>query len=197
MNVYCYFEPIFPEEISLLILWSESWKKHGWEPVILNQDNLPVWLSKRFDFCVSELPTVNHLQFERAAYRRHLAMCSVGGGFLTDYDVINYGFRPEHLPVNPLGPIPWGPFIGTGDQFWEFVRRIMTWNPSDCVMVDGKPHVSDIVIWEKLTTNNLRLDAVYGSQGWETSPLVHYSNHWLPPEHRGQKRLDFIRNARV
>ena len=51
-------------------------------------------LFREFDERTKLLPTVNPGDYELACYRRWLAVARAGGGFMSDYDVVNYGFKP-------------------------------------------------------------------------------------------------------
>ena len=101
MKAHCYYEPIPGSGAEPIIeLWRTSWERNGWSCVILGeQDFLRLPFSQALDFAARRLPTVNNWIYERACYRRWLAMAGIGGGLMTDYDVINVGFTPQDLPA--------------------------------------------------------------------------------------------------
>jgi hypothetical protein len=98
MRVYTFYEPINAETPGTMQVWKESWAHHGWEPVVLGVEDFkqhPAW--EFYDAATDKLPTFNNRIYERACYRRWMAMGPVGGGLMTDYDVLNRGFIPSDL----------------------------------------------------------------------------------------------------
>ena len=93
--VYTYFEDQGMGDEPALEVWRDVWAKAGWDPVVLSQKDAE--RHPRYDEMVrrfSEYPTVNVPGYELACYLRYLAMAVVGGGFMTDYDVINVNVPP-------------------------------------------------------------------------------------------------------
>lgn len=111
MNVMSYFHPIgsdFSKESEKLIeLWRQSWTKHAWNPVLLNEE----WAQRNELFHKLDLDDQNSnfykgtnpktQKYDRSCYCRLLAYCQYvrenGATLYADYDVMNYGFKPDIL----------------------------------------------------------------------------------------------------
>lgn len=165
MRVYTYYEKINRELPGTMQVWKDSWTKFGWEPIVLGEEDFkkhPSW--EFYDAATDKLPTFNSRIYERACYRRWLAMAPFGGGLMTDYDILNKSFTPENLRSMNLtdltilceSRVPCVVF-GTGPQFQraalEFARYvpgprdIYHGNPFDSFKGnDGKPLVEDMTI---------------------------------------------------
>ena len=112
MNVISYFNLISGSKFSLdskklIEIWEQSWKKHSWNPIVLNEE-----FSKR-NKLYQELDlnnpdanfykTINpsNWKYHRSCYCRLLAYCQYvrenGKTLYADYDVMNYGFLPNIL----------------------------------------------------------------------------------------------------
>lgn len=186
MNVYSYFEHLNDVALPVIELWKTSWSEHGWKPVLLGEVDFLSWPGcVLLDQIVSRFPTVNNRAYERACFRRWGAMVAVGGGVMTDYDVMNYGFTPEALPtledrcrfLDANSPCV---TIGTAMAFQRACDYFCDYEllPSD--LEYGVPHVSDMHLtnkWE-LTEMLPRLSICkeIHEPGWETSPLVHFAS---------------------
>lgn len=105
-KVYAYYQSIplsnQPEEFACANWWKQSWEKIGWQTSMLNRSHaqasslynkltqklmntahgLPPELATRFDWII-------------ARYIRWCALHAAGGGWMSDYDVLNKGFNPE------------------------------------------------------------------------------------------------------
>lgn len=99
MNIYTFFEPIgLPEKIEqekkIIEIWKKSWKYYGWNPIILSLEDAKK--NNKFEIfktkCES-FPTVNDKEYELLCFLRWLAFAEYGG-WICDYDMINYGFEP-------------------------------------------------------------------------------------------------------
>jgi hypothetical protein len=163
----------------LLKLFQESWERQGWQVRALGLDDA----TANRDYCtyaeaISHIPSLHWSEYKQVSFVRYLAMLQVGGGLMVDLDVINYGFKPEHLPPEPnytlqRGSGPYGTQYFYGWLCYEFARWHQTRVP--CWPVEGQVHWSDMIFlsaavpWVDLSRN-------YGEPGWETAPLVHFSN---------------------
>tara|TARA_B100002019_G_scaffold216392_1_gene188989 strand:- start:6130 stop:6822 length:693 start_codon:yes stop_codon:yes gene_type:complete len=110
MKVISYFNKIPNSKFSLeseelIELWKTSWKKHNWNPSILNEEYSK--RNKLFHELDLDDPTANFYKtinkqnwtYHRSCYCRLLAYCQYvrenGATLYADYDVMNYGFTPN------------------------------------------------------------------------------------------------------
>ena len=92
------------EHVATLRVWREQWERAGFEAVILNESiarRHPKYheLRKRYQ----ALPTVNPHNYEIACFLRYLAMAAIGGGYMTDYDVLPIQGLMAHVSFPPVG----------------------------------------------------------------------------------------------
>ena len=104
-KVYAFYKPTLSisqnEEFACANVWKASWEYAGWECVMLNQSHSSgsthyqtllgkLFAEARARVGISE-DTVARLQ---SRFGRWCVLLSVGGGWMTDYDVVNLGFTP-------------------------------------------------------------------------------------------------------
>lgn len=104
-KIYSYYES-FPmrrqeEEFACANVWKGSWEKHGWEPIMLNSSHaknnaLHQKMIGKLFLAVKNLPfsVQNNFQPVQVRFSRLFALHNAGGGWLSDYDVVNCGFTP-------------------------------------------------------------------------------------------------------
>jgi hypothetical protein len=186
MRVYTYYAPteVGGKPDVLIDLWYKGWSKAGWEPHVLG----PVASKmhgdyEAFDAHVRSLPTINPKEYEVACFHRWLALEVVNGGVMTDYDVMNYGFTPEHADMLTHGKdvlflekgrCPCTVFATKGGA-----RQITSYLGSyayDGTLEQGRPHLSDMHILKQ--SRWLVSDVVreFGDEAWEGARLVHFAN---------------------
>ncbi len=182
MKVYTYFDPTvqqcgLPPQDGVIRLWAESWKKFGWTPRVLTDRMARMHpLFDKFLAKVSSFPSVNPRAYENACYLRWLALQNEGGGWMVDYDVINFGFRPRQGKgeVEMLDPT-YVPCAVWANKFG--ISRIAGFLTSHRPKED---HVSDMTIF-KTQFERKKLGPAgntvieYAAPGWEHAPLVHFS----------------------
>jgi hypothetical protein len=195
MNVYTYFEQFTsiprPGIELLMKYWRNSWLRHGWTPVVLSDCHFLAHPgSAAFDVACCKLPTVNNWKYELACYRRWMAMERLGGGVLTDYDCINYGWRPEelvlsddriHLPSNTAAPCV---VAGTQAAYRKACDIFMNHVPGEFDSFRGTPHTSDMHISNAQRGKgffevSLPECCEYKTEGWEKAKLVHYATDFM------------------
>lgn len=157
MNVYTFYENIDfinnnSNQEDLINLWRESWIKLGWKPIVLTKKN--VMITEEEYNLISKIPTVNNIDYEMACYVRWKAMSQVGGGWMSDYDVINNGFTPndadkyESLSILQ-GHVPclvYGNSEHYGNIFDIFCKKGQDYY----IEYNGKKHTSDMIIMMNL-----------------------------------------------
>ena len=100
MKVLTYYSPCagLSPQGGVIERWANSWAKAGYDPVVLNRSHaeqhpryselLPIFKA---------YPTINPSEYELACYLRWLALEVVGGGLMSDYDVINVSLFPSEI----------------------------------------------------------------------------------------------------
>jgi hypothetical protein len=105
MKIFGYYQSIGtgdqPEEFACANLWKTSWTHFGWEPVMLNRSHAQVSLkyNKMLQKLVGDLRHSEDLRprfdWIVARFIRWCALHASGGGWMSDYDVLNTGFTTE------------------------------------------------------------------------------------------------------
>jgi hypothetical protein len=191
MKVFTFLGPVegkqLKEEFQLVDLWKKSWHALGWIPVVLTPDSLlndkeTARLLKKF----SRLPSKNKRKLDMWCYARWLAVAQHGGGFMCDYDVINYSFEPEEFSELTCysGVVPCL-MSGSAEEF----HRGVGWfdelqQPPFWKFWDNGEHISDMLVLKNKQDEAVkRYDCVnFGESGWESAPAVHYSNFAMKPK---------------
>lgn len=204
MRVYTYYTPIslYPDDsqTKLIEVWARSWRKQGWEPIVLNEGDAMLHpLYSEFKQHISKLPTEYGHEYEGACFLRWLAMAAQetdgGGGMLTDYDYINYGFSPRAPGLlkmqifcePPPIEVTMGLVLAPRMAYEEFCKIVLSWKPSQA---DWNPnaklyHCSDLSLLVRMFEhkNFVKpdwMEKVHGFSGlfpresYKTAPLVHY-----------------------
>lgn len=196
MIVYTFYEPLNKDDANLIKHWRTSWSEYGFEPRVLNSNDI---LSNDFALefwdAIGRLPTINNALFDRYCYARWLALKSVGGGLLADYDIINYGVTPEDLtPQSDLDVYTyefdeekvWGCVYAAREDLDLFIKEIMENGHTYSILINGRDHVSDMYIGKGFSLCNFRFDVNHimpyelmnGKVTKEDKLLIHYSNNW-------------------
>lgn len=196
MNVHTYHEPVpGMDRTEILSLWAESWRRHGWEPVVHTRAEASAHpQAGSYETRITGLPTVNPRAYEEACWRRWLVAAQVGG-FWCDDDLVNVGFTAEEARDGMAkfglgGPrlIAWhdgahpntGLLLGTRQNFQDFVDCVLTNRPFLTDRINGSPHTSDMYLWHELWRAGLTHDVrgvmdCYGKPGAMHARLIHCS----------------------
>lgn len=189
MKVFTFFSPVEGkrehEERALIDLWKRSWAAMGWEPTVLGYQSLT------FDAGLDELvrkfkklPSMNKFNLDYWCYLRWVAVAQQGGGFMCDYDVINYAFAPR--PVSKLTTYDrYVPCLvsGTQEEFMRAVGWFADYKVGFLAKFASRTHTSDMLILkdnQSLFTQSKEC-IEYGLPGWEKAPAVHYCNRVMRP----------------
>lgn len=199
---------------ALIDVWARSWKKAGWNPIVLSEKilrNNPPYpafkkkiLSHEYEYGAD---------YTLSCALRWLAVAHMGGGMLVDYDVINYGFEPRTPPKDrmiifcddPPASVFMGAVLGTREHFEKMVDIFSTWviKPEDTGAQANWWYYNDLMMLERLfhTTHHNKPAwfvkengcALFPYDSWKTSRLVHYgyamkeAGHW--PKHLHIERI--------
>lgn len=183
--VFVYYEKTRVSEDKLLKLWKDSWETQGWRTQILNEsiakmhpdyeEAKQIW--KKFR-------TTNPPEYEMACFMRWLAMAVIGivfdfsdfegGGYMSDWDTINYSFppRPTYRRLMSFsGPVP-ALISGSAEEYTRIARHFINFKPTPDMKV-----ASDMIILSlsKEIFDALSFIPLYNRDGWKTAPLVHYN----------------------
>jgi hypothetical protein len=189
--VYTYFSSLpgsNPDHAArLLLIWRDAWAKQGYEPIVLNETHARKHeLASFLENKVRMLPTLNVIEYEMACYMRWAAMAAVGGGIMTDADVIPYGpveefnRQGQKTTLTSLqGHVPCCVF-GSKAAYEQVVRQMIEYKVSSKDVEEGEqmPHVSDMYMFYRggITFTSRDIVKSFGDEGWEQAPLVHFSN---------------------
>lgn len=182
-KIFCYYEGAGPHqdmEHELIELWRSAWTAHGWCPTVLRLADA-LQHPKFVEMMVKTkfIPTQTDFFYHQMTYLRWLAFARYDGVY-ADYDVFPRREVPEierHVPVNGTLTLQPGFISATRDWCENLIETFLAFEPT----IDQK-QVSDQEIVRshpELFGKVLDLCRVFGEVGWETVPLVHYSNDAL------------------
>lgn len=198
--VYSYYHPVPAltghEEHRLIMLWKNSWRRVGFIPVLLSHQHAEAHpLHDAVAAKIDQFPSINPPGYDRACWLRWLAFAQVGGGLITDYDVIAWAFEEGDLaqakqPINVLDPggVPCAVYA-TKAGAEEIVRDILSHEH-----LHDAQHYSDMYFFQ--ARNYPKVDRVvlpFGHPDWRLAPAVHFSHSDTGRERPNLKRFDVIR----
>lgn len=178
MNVFTFYEPVesFGNQNELINLWIDSWKTRGWNPVVIDQKQacthknwVPFNAGK-----IHSLPTRNPLAYERACWHRWFAFEQMGGGVMSDYDVMNNGLTPDEVIIgHPLILEQHRvPCVVAADANGAklITDHIMSHQPAPR---DG--HYSDMLMFIDSKWPHIKICKEPGQGDWKKAKLIHFS----------------------
>ncbi|MDM8174790.1 hypothetical protein QT327_10545 [Olivibacter sp. 47] len=182
MKVYTYYHEIFDslhgnsDQKQLIEVWKENWRRNGWEPVVIGLSQAkenPKYES--YLKCFSKFPSKNNKEYELACLLRWVAMEQIGEGFMSDYDVMSYGFnghKEGDLTFYSKNMVPCFAY-GTKQGWSRLLELFMSYEPK------GKDHVSDQTIlveyFDSFKFRKQYMCPEYNEEGnWYEYPLVHF-----------------------
>jgi hypothetical protein len=209
-KVYTYYEKVAhkddSEQMQMIYHWRTSWSARGWFPVVLNRSDAEKHpFFREFSEAVLRLPTVNAVDYEMACYHRWLAVAAAGGGFMSDYDVINYSYEARQPPADltiheiHVGYQTATPALvsGTPYGYLSMCLFFATCKVDEvCSQIGSTKTTSDMFVIQKChdrMSYNTSNDVIeYGDNGWDTASLVHYCSD----KTRNTDRLTCLKTAR-
>jgi len=105
MNIYAFYQSIptadQPEEFACANWWKTSWTANGWNPVMLNRSHAQgsSMYNKLQQKLAQELNKhqglVARAAWFQSRFTRWCALHAAGGGWMSDYDVLNLDLTPQ------------------------------------------------------------------------------------------------------
>lgn len=134
-KIFTFFEPTKNEDLLLLQIWKQTWSEAGWEPVVLNLDdarhhpNYDELLSKLLVNVTGTWFYNGKKLYNLFCFLRWIAMASIGGGWMSDYDTLPLYSNPSYiLPNNGSLTVHTGhvPNLVSGSALeWNRIAQIM------------------------------------------------------------------------
>lgn len=191
--IYTYFETVpemsYDDGMELIEIWKREWSRCGWVPVVLGYDDAakhPKFSEAEWIF--SAFPSSNPDGYDLACFNRWLAMSVVGGGWMSDFDVlpVNPQFNPtqkiEFFSGNKRDPLIPCLVHGSKAGYEEVISHFMAHIPKG-------DHTSDMVALRDFQGETYGGVLEYGDPGWQFAKAVHFSNHSMGPQ---QPKWEFI-----
>lgn len=187
LKIYAYLDYVpemdYSGETKLLLYWREMHLKFGHEPIVLKPYHAQLHPQfKEYDEYVRSLPSVNPARYEAACFHRWAALVAVGGGIMTDFDVIPYqnlekvvDKKPDRLHGYQMHAP--GFIQGRQQDFQAFMDYVLAGGhkPEN---FNGKSHFSDQYCFaayndpDKVKKTQEILN--YGEPDWDKAPMTHY-----------------------
>eukprot|EP00545_Synedropsis_sp_CCMP1620_P002524 CAMPEP_0119004314 /NCGR_PEP_ID=MMETSP1176-20130426/1074_1 /TAXON_ID=265551 /ORGANISM="Synedropsis recta cf, Strain CCMP1620" /LENGTH=428 /DNA_ID=CAMNT_0006956005 /DNA_START=9 /DNA_END=1295 /DNA_ORIENTATION=+ len=151
----------------MLALWKQAWEAIGWQPRVLTLQDAQ--RHPRFDEFYEKLQTVPlwgnrrqgvNREYNQWCYIRWLAMAAVGGGWMSDYDVLPIRRIHHHLGAFTAHEAR-VPSLVSGSQE-EWAR--MAWAVLENGVAHNQPEVN---LWSDM-------DALANLQDQQSQPQYHY-----------------------
>lgn len=200
-----YFTPI-PElwapdsQWNLIEVWRRSWRKAGWNTVVLQEAD--VESHPRFKFFNEQFeakPTEYGIPYTKSCFLRWLGAAHYGelrglDIMLVDYDVINYGFEPQNVRPNemtifcdePPATIFMGAVLAKPQHFLDMAELFVAAKPdqNDWNHHANLYHQDDLSLLCRMFESKTLVKpewlvkrpgcALFDYSAWRTSKLVHY-----------------------
>lgn len=190
MRVVTYWQDVgVPRPDKLMTYFAVSWVRHGFDPIMATEDDakqhpryaeLKAW--------AEAAPTVNDRRYEAACWLRWCAYSFCAPAVFVDYDVINYGLKPEQIPSGEFVNLGGAAVYATPEGIEKFIKFFPRVSP---VQIGRKAHVSDVYALDQFAAP-LPLDealcVLVGGPRELTAPLVHFGNAFVKPEWRFNER---------
>lgn len=208
MKVAAFYQPIkfdidSRDEIEETIsLWQETWKKSGWHPEIVSLDiaKQSPHYSSLTDRSTILYRSTNPVEYTEICYARWLAYQQCGISFWADYDVMNFGFTPEHLDsilsidnnlddpiyLSAAGAVGFASSKG----FDKIIKTYLDFIDNPPLVLDYplSQDINDMNImralrlnwYDRIAYNDPRFCHDYVNDGWANKHLVHFPYFGTP-----------------
>ncbi len=189
--VYTYFEDQGMGAGPAVETWKQIWQSAGWKPVVLSEKHAalhPDYQEMKDKFMTYPLGT--NSGYELACYLRYLALASVGGGYMTDYDTLNVNVPPspqcDYLPNDGKltthdDYVP-AMVSGTEEEFNRVATMMFDADVNDVMSSVGKTMVSDMYLLQYFRDREMidTAHSFYTSPNWISDPPCDANGDELP-----------------
>lgn len=108
--------------------WRWAWEKAGWEPRVISSRDID---REKYDVdsAIQGIPLGPSKEYDRACYLRYFAMASVGGGWMSDYDLIPINLKPSAIPNGgrfTVHEYAVPSLVSGSQQEWERMAYVLT-----------------------------------------------------------------------
>jgi hypothetical protein len=142
-KIYAYYESIplsnQAEEFNCANAWKHSWTENSWSPIMLNRTHAqgsPLYIKLQAKLVKQALGISmelrSQIQWISTRFARWCALHAAGGGWMSDYDVVNLGFKTEQaaeyekdatLQINEV--VPAYVFYATQDHCANAIKKFI------------------------------------------------------------------------
>jgi len=177
INTFFDATDIVPGQGEIIRLWRDSWQSRGWEPRILNPRTFAYDPRRKIFLERAKRDATSQKSYYRLT--RWLALAAAGGGWMCEYDVINFDLRTPMVsvssksfsPFNALAHLDKAAADKVVDAFIGFERPIH----DDTLLFAIALIYSDV--WPDIHAN-------YGDgRAWEIAKTVHFGSTEIEKVH--------------
>lgn len=191
-TVFTFFNQITDnvlEQKAILSLWEQGWRSQGWNPVVLSMRNaVSHGMYNEVNANIERLPSAKNKQAMRNRWMRWLALDTVGGGLLSEYDVIPADFTPHKLD-EPVGLGSDASLVSIrGTQLRDLIHRIATYTAQTEDKLDDRPHVDEGKLVDGFLMDKENLVAGFGEARTEKPKLIHFAKRFIDKSYAANQR---------
>ena len=176
VNTFYHPVPQLGKADALIGLWKYTWERRGWQTRVLGLSDAqahPRYAALK-DSVTSKTKSINPGEYDLMCWLRWLAFEQVGGGLMTDYDVINRSLQPNYVSsaavtVHDLHRVPCC-VSATKEGAASIVSGIIDMPNQDV------EHYSDMYWFQEQQHAIDPVCVEFYSDRWETAPAVHFAN---------------------
>lgn len=172
----------------ILNFWRDGWRSRGWNPVVMSlRDAVKNPRYQKFMDKIVKFPFVNDQQAHLNRFLRWLALDTMGGGLLTDFDVLPGQFTPKDNArlANGIccyasdGDTKLSAMYLDAPNSKTWLDEIEAYDPQPADKIGDNPSVTDLTIWRSNPALNEQhshpLVELFGQAEWKKAALVHFS----------------------
>ena len=179
-RVFTFFNAVVDnplDEKEVMLLWDQGWRSRGWNPIVLTmRDAISHPKYKTVYENISQLPCLRNRKSMLNRWMRWLALDNVGGGLMSEYDVLPAEFTPRSIEDKScLGELASLVYLKK-QAASELVDYIATYQAQPEDMLNGKANVDEALVVSKWLNPSESIVQYFGERTEEIPALIHFSN---------------------